>query len=97
MPVELERIKQEAREPHCSPGKHFLAVNKFKQSYDYTNRFISHQCPFFCCNFANFFPGKGCVGLHLSKLDSPSQKDALFQVWVELGGGGLVVLEKMKM
>ena len=94
MPVELEGIKQEAREPQRSLGYLFLAVNKFKQSYDYTNRFIIQQCPF--AILIIFFLEKD-VAFHLNKLDSPSPKGCLLSSLVEIGEGGLVVLEKMKM
>ena len=43
-------IKHEANGPHCSPEKHFLAINKLWKSYDFTSTIIKPKNPTKCVN-----------------------------------------------
>ena len=36
-------LTQENQRPHQPPEKHFLAINKLEQSYDYANRLVENR------------------------------------------------------
>ena len=67
------------RVPHCSPEKQFQSINTFAQSYDYTITLNKREKK----DIISFF--RIWITLpYLFNVESPSPKDALWQVWLKV-------------